>query len=94
MTDQRRLNAKTTAALNQHVKELTAHTLDASDYNGHGHAQGRQGRAGHRMPPSDHAKQSGSFIPQAVFNTFSDGAGSANANDASTSDYGAVDKKA
>jgi hypothetical protein len=33
-----------------------------------------------------------SYIPQAVFNTSSDGAGSANANDPSTSDYGTVDK--
>jgi hypothetical protein len=48
--------------------------------------------AGHPMPPSDHARQSGSFIPQAVFTTFSDGAGSANADDPSASDYGTVDK--
>ena len=89
MTDQRRLNA-TTAALNQHVKELTAHTLDVSDYNAHGHAAGRQGAAGHTMPPNDAHRQDGAYIPQ---NMYSDGAGSAEANDASTSDYGTVDNK-
>jgi hypothetical protein len=91
MTDQRRLNAKTTAALNQHFKGLTSHTLEVSDYNAHGHAVGRQGAAGYTMPPSDAHRQDGAYIPQ---NIYSDGAGSAEANDTSACDYGTVDKKA
>jgi hypothetical protein len=84
-------NTKTRAALNQHVKDLVGHTIESSNYNGHGHAQGRQGPVGHTMPPNDASKQSGSFIPQAVFNTYSDGAGCASANEPGTDDYGKVD---
>jgi hypothetical protein len=92
------LNANSTpkerkAANDTHHQTLIEHTLDSSDYNGHGHAQGRQGKAGHTMVSSDAHKQSGQYIPQAVFDTTSDGAGSAEANDASTRDYGVVDNK-
>ena len=44
------------------------------------------------MPTSNADAQQGSYIPQAVFNTSSDGSGSADFNDPSTSDYGKVDK--
>jgi hypothetical protein len=80
------------AANRQHFGEIAGHLLDHAAYNGHGHAEGRQGRAGHVMPPSDAKRQGGQYIPQAVFNTYSDGAGSAEANDASASDYAKVDK--
>jgi len=76
---------------NQHHRELISGTLDVAAYNGHGHAQGSQGKAGHSMPVNDHAGPH-SYIPQAVFNTSSDGAGSANANDPSAENYGAVDQ--
>jgi hypothetical protein len=61
------------------------------DYNGHGHTRGRQGQAGHGVPISDAHKQSGQYIPQSVFDTYSDGAGCTHA---SASDYGVVDDKA
>jgi hypothetical protein len=40
-------------ALSKHVAELTGHLLESSDYNAHGFAQGRQGRAGHEMVPNN-----------------------------------------
>ncbi|MGA7947548.1 MAG: hypothetical protein WB991_20975, partial [Candidatus Sulfotelmatobacter sp.] len=43
------------------------------DCDGHGHARGRQGPAGYAMPISDAHKQSGQYIPQSVFDTYSDG---------------------
>lgn len=47
-----------------HHKTLIQHTLASSDYNAHGHSQGKQGRAGHPMVASDAAKQKGASIPQ------------------------------
>ena|ERR1019366_2821953 len=44
-------------AQHDHFKGLVQHTLDMSDYNNHGHAPGRQGKAGHRMPPNDAHKR-------------------------------------
>jgi len=44
----------------------------------------------HHVQITDSDAQKGSYIPQAVFN--SDGSGSADFNDPSTSDYGKVDK--
>jgi hypothetical protein len=84
---------KTVRALGEHVKGLVGHTLDMATYNAHGHAAGRQGARGHQMPPNDAHKQGGSFIPQAVFNTFSQN-GSAQADPAGSDDYGVVDEKA
>jgi hypothetical protein len=78
-------------AQHNHFKSLVQHTLDMSDYNNHGHAPGRQGKAGHRMPPNDAHKQAGSYLPQNVQNTWSDGAGCATANQPGTDDYGKVD---
>lgn len=59
--------AQTKAVLGQHVKELISHTLDVADYNGHGHAIGKQGRHGHDMVASDAHKQSGEYIPQRMY---------------------------
>ena len=91
---------KTTAILSNHVRELVGHTLDSSRYNGHGHAEGRQGPKGHDMVDSDAKLQKGEYIPRAAFsgvpqntqNTYSDGTGSAEASDPSTSDYATVDR--
>ena len=77
-------------AKRDHLKSLVQHTLDMSDYNNHGHAPGRQGKAGHRMPPNDAHKQAGSYLPQNVQNTWSD-AGSATANQPGADDHGKVD---
>ena len=77
-------------ANNQHFKEIAGHLLDHADYNGHGHAAGRQGRAGHTMPASDAHKQGGEYVPQ---NTYSKN-GSADAdNQSAADDYGSVDNK-
>jgi hypothetical protein len=84
-------DSKAQASLNQHVKEQTGHALDTAKYSGHGHAQGRQGATGHPMPPNpDAAKQDGAHVPQ---NMYSDGAGSASATDAASSNYGSVDNQ-
>jgi hypothetical protein len=68
--------AERAAANRAHHQQLISHTLDAAEYGGHGHAHGRQGKAGHVMVPSAASVQPHSYIPQAVFNTSSDGAGS------------------
>jgi hypothetical protein len=83
--------ARSRAATNrQHFKEIAGHLLDHADYNGHGHAAGRQGRAGHVMPASDAHKQGGSYVPQ---NMYSEN-GSADADSQSVADdYGSVDNK-
>jgi hypothetical protein len=91
--------AERSSANRKHHEELVSHTLTAAEYGGHGHAIGRQGKAGHTMVPSDHAAQGkDAFIPQGILsvpqnrqNTSSDGSGSANANDPSTSDYATAD---
>jgi hypothetical protein len=62
------------AANRQHFKEIPGHLLDHAAYNGHGHAEGRQGRAGHTMPRSDANKQSArtfrkTCIPRAAART-------------------------
>jgi hypothetical protein len=62
-------------------------------YDAHGHAAGRHRARGHQMTSNDARKQGGSLIPQAVFNTFSQN-GSAQADPASSDDYGLVDQKA
>jgi hypothetical protein len=78
------------AANRQHFQEIAGHLLDHADYNGHGHAAGRQGRAGHTMPPSDAHKQGGSYVPQNMYSQN----GSADADDQSVADdYGSVDNK-
>jgi hypothetical protein len=97
----RRSAARTKEILGDHVAGLVGHTLTTSQYAGHGHAEGRQGRKGHEMPQSTAHLQGGEYIPRAAFSgvpqnrqsTFSDGAGSADANDASTTDYGVADSK-
>ena len=82
---------KTRAAVNnQHFKEIAGHLIDNSVQVGHGHGVGSQGPKGHVMVSNDAHFQKGAYIPQSVF---SDGAGSAEANDASTRDYGVVDNK-
>jgi hypothetical protein len=50
---QQRAARKTKAMLGKHVEQLVAHTLAVSEYNGHGHTQGRQGRTGHPLPKSN-----------------------------------------
>ena len=52
------------AANDAHHKTLIQHTPASSDYNGHGHSQGKQGRAGHPMVESDGGKQMGANLPQ------------------------------
>jgi hypothetical protein len=74
---------KTKAVLGQHVKELVAHTVAMAEYNGHGHAVGRQGRAGHVLPPSNAHLQSGARLPQNIC----DGYGG---DDPPQNDYGTV----
>ena len=81
----RRAGQKTKAVLGQHVGELVDHTLDASEYNGHGHAEDRQGRAGHPMPRSDADRQANSYVPQNMY-------GGVSADDLAADDYGVVDK--
>lgn len=93
---------ETKRILGEHVAGLVGHTLTTSQYNAHGHAEGRQGRNGHEMPQSTAHLQGGEYIPRAAFSgvaqnrqsTFSDGAGCADASDASAADYGTVDNKA
>ena len=78
------------AAQHKHFKDLIGHTLDNATAVGHGHFVGSQGEKGHKMVQSDANFQKGTYIPQGGQNrqnTSSDGAGSANANDASTRDY-------
>jgi hypothetical protein len=85
--------------LSKHVSELTGHLLDSADYNAHGHAQGRQGRAGHEMVPNNLHLQGDAHIPQAALkdlpqnrqNAFSE-SGSADASADRTGDYGSADK--
>lgn len=76
-------------AFGRHVRELVAHTLDASDYGGHGHAQGRQGRAGHAMPRTDAGWENSAYIPQGVFAKD----GSVGFDDPAQDNYGSIDKK-
>jgi hypothetical protein len=82
-----------------HHQEMAGHLIEDSVRAKHGgHMLGRQGgEKGHEFPPSDADRQSGAYIPRGAFakvpqNTYSDGAASASANDASTADYGTVDK--
>ena len=83
----------------QHHKEMADHLITNTLRAGHGgHLLGKAGpgNTGHDMPPSDAGRQRGQYIQQGVGakmpqNTFSDGSGSADANDPSTSDYGKVD---
>jgi hypothetical protein len=55
-----------TKALDKHVTELTGHLLDSADYNAHGFAQGRQGRAGHEMVPNNLHLQGGAHMCRRV----------------------------
>jgi len=77
---------KTKAVLRQHVAGLVEHTLAVSEYNGHGQAAGRQGRAGHPMPKSYLNLQTGAHLSQNVCGEGFE------ADDLSTHDYGVVDK--
>jgi hypothetical protein len=72
-----------------HFKSLVSHTLDNALANGHGHFVGSQGPKGHTMVPSDHAKQAGGYIPQAMGR---DGGAPFDDNQKAASDYGTVDK--
>jgi hypothetical protein len=89
--------AERSSANRKHHSELIGHTLDSAAYNAHGHAVGKQGARGHTMTPSDaHMQGDHAYIPQSVLpanrqNQSSDGAGSASANDPSTSDYATAD---
>lgn len=88
--------AERKAANDDHHRTLISHTLDAATYGGHGHAVGK-GATGKMVPSDAHMQGDHAYIPQGVLpanrqNTSSDGAGSAEANDPSTSDYGTVDK--
>jgi hypothetical protein len=76
---------QTKATLRKHVGELVEHTLAVSEYNAHGHAQGKQGRTGHVMPKSNAHLQSGARLPQNICGEGFE------ADDASTRDYGSVD---
>jgi hypothetical protein len=76
---------KSKAVLRRHVSELVNHTVEVSRYGGHGHAEGRQGRAGHGMPKSNLNAQTGAHLPQNI-----DG-DNCRADDASTRNYGIVD---
>lgn len=82
--------AKTIAVLGQHVKELVGHTLDSAAYGSHGHAAGRQGAKGHRMPSSDAHRQGGAYLPQNVYTSGS--GGNQQMDTADSEDYGTVDK--
>jgi hypothetical protein len=75
---------------NQHFKEIAGHLLDHANYNGHGHAAGRQGRAGHTMPASDAQKQGGAYVPQ---NMYSENGSADSDEQAVADDYGNVDNK-
>ena len=81
----RRAAQKTKAVLAEHVGDLVDHTLEASEYGGHGHAEGRQGRAGHAMPRSDAHLQANSYVPQSMYGGFG-------CDDPPQEDYGSVDK--
>jgi len=67
-------------------------------HGGHLLGQAGPGQTGHTMPASDVHLQSGQYLPQGYYGTQnkqnleSDGSGSADFNDPSTSDYGKVDK--
>jgi hypothetical protein len=78
-----------------HFSGIATNLIENSVAVGHGHGVGSQGPKGHKMVANDMHKQQGSYIPQGALqnrqNQFSD-AGSADADDASTSDYGVVDK--
>jgi hypothetical protein len=76
---------KKMAVLGQHVSELVGHTLEVSEYGGHGHTEGRQGRAGHAMPRSDAHRQANSYVPQNTYGGFG-------FDDPAEDDYGNVDK--
>jgi len=84
---QERINRATRAkaVLGQHVKELVGHTVAMAEYNGHGHAAGRQGHTGHPMPKSNLNLQAKAHVLQ---NTC-DGYG---ADDPPQTDYGVVDR--
>jgi hypothetical protein len=90
--------AERAAANRDHHVGLIANLVENSVAVGHGHLVGSQGWKGHRMPKSDGDKQRGSYLPQGPLgqtnrqNLESDGSGSADFNDPSTSDYGKVDK--
>jgi len=101
------LDAKSTpaqreSANRQHHQELVSHTLDAAEYNGHGHYVGQQGPNGHAMGPSDvHQQGEHAYIPQGVGffararpqNMASkDGSPSFDDDQSGAQDYGAVDK--
>ena len=79
----RRAAQKMQAVLGQHVGDLVNHTLEASEYNGHGHAEGKQGRAGHPMPRSDAHRQANAYVPQNMYGGFG-------SDDPAEDDYGAV----
>jgi hypothetical protein len=81
----------------KHHQQMADSLIENSLRAGHGgHMAGKQGGpAGHPMPPSDAHKQRGQYIPQGSGakmpqSTFSDGAGSANADPAGSDDYGKV----
>ena len=76
---------KAKVMLRRHVGELVEHTQAVSDYNTHGHAQGKQGRTGHAMPKTNLNLQSGARLIQNV-----EGENCA-ADEAATRDYGIVD---
>ena len=99
------LTGKSTAAERDdanrtHHQEMAAHLIDNTLRAGHGgHTLGKQGpgNTGHDLPENDAHLQSGAYIPRAAFakvpqNTSSDGAGSAEANEPGSDDYGSVDK--
>jgi hypothetical protein len=85
----------------EHFQSLVDHTLESAQYNGHGHLEGKQGHRGHDMPDSTAHLQGGAHIPAKVIsrlpannqNSWSDGAGCANASDQTTSDYATTDDK-
>jgi hypothetical protein len=82
----------------KHHQQIADSLIENSLRAGHGgHMLGKAGpgNTGHAMPPSDAHKQRGQYIPQDVGakmpqSTFSDGAGSANANPPGSDDYGKV----
>ena len=81
-----------TAEQHAHFQWLVDHTIDNTVRAGHGgHMLGKAGpgNTGHDMPKSDAHMQGGAYMPQGNRqNTFSDNG----SDDASTSDYGKVDK--
>ena len=84
-----------------HHEEMASHLIENTVRAGHGgHLLGQAGpgQTGHTMPASDAHLQSGQYLPQGYYGTQnkqnleSDGSGSADFTDPSTSDYGKVDK--